>query len=217
MPVMMAHRVQTPGREPGNFEAVNFDAPAGPVLCAIFAMQTPRFGWTVPSIQIVPHLFAQAQAQALEGASPCPHMLAKTVLPPCVYTRAVTGSFSGAACAASLAGSADGGAAGAAAAAAPAEVVLATATSLLLLAVAPARAMATVAANAAGADPGHGAAAAGASAQNGASAAAEEGDGDNEATAAHAVLCEQPAFGTVVAMEAFRHPYAGRAQVGSSL
>lgn len=181
----------------------------------------------------------QAQAQVQQpGPAAGPHMLAKTVLPPCVYTCAVTGSFSGAACAASpgvvppltAAAGAPAEAASMVASAAPAEVVMATATSLLLLAVAPAPPAAAVAApgpaaavGAAAGDASGGAtaaASAGASARSRATAAdaAEEHEEDGEAAGApaHEVLCEQPAFGTIVAMAAFRHPFAGRAKVRSS-
>lgn len=140
-------------------------------------------------------------------------MLARTVLPPSVFTRAVTGNFSGR-CLAALApaSAANSGAPHMAqnAAAPPTEVVLASATGLLLVVVRPPLPASDV--------------------QNAAAAAAmtfvemnlaetsgpvDELEEETDSRACE-VLCQQPAFGAVMGIAAYPHPFPASSQVGTS-
>ena len=131
-------------------------------------------------------------------------MLARTVLPPTVFTRTVAGSFTGSCPAAATvapapkAANADAAAATVTVAGAPepTEVVLASATSLLLVRIWP---------DSAAAVPNH--------AEAAAAAMSEDGSGCSDGEAAREVLCEQPAFGAIVAIAACRQPASAPAQV----
>lgn len=162
------------------------------------------------------HCCLQGQAQAPPPEPPGLHMLAKTVLPPSVQTRAASGNFSGAATGGTACNQHGGDGSGAAASGpGPTEVVLATATSLLLISVAAPMPEAALASAAAASAAAARVLADAMVDQDMAPAAGDSEDGDEAdgGTAAHQVLCEQTAFGAVVAIATFRHPNPAETQV----